>query len=86
MENISNSASKLVLLSLILVLNLIVLIVVAVSVWKGQFGDMEKLILAMFSNSLAFVLGYYFNGKGTQELKESVEAEVKAKAEQAAKG
>jgi len=79
MENITKSASKMVLLSLIAVLNIIVLIVVVMSAFRGEFGDMDKLVLAMFSNALSFVLGYYFNGKGTQELKESVEAEIKAK-------
>lgn len=82
MKNITSSASKLVLLSLIFVLNVIVLVAVIASIFQGDggFGDMEKLILAMFSNALSFVLGYYFNGKGNQELRESIKEEVKNEA------
>lgn len=77
MTKLFESASKLVLISLIAVLNLIVLIAVIGAIFKG-FGDMEKLILAMFSNALSFVLGYYFNTKGTQELRESVKNEIES--------
>ena len=64
MKNITNSASKLVLLYIITILGLLALLAGAYSVLTNTFGEAAKIILGAFGVALNFVLGFYFGYKG----------------------
>jgi ABC-type glucose/galactose transport system permease subunit len=62
MSNILGSASKLVLLMIVIVLCLIAMFA---SVWGIIHATLEpKEIVALFGTALTFVLGFYFGSKG----------------------
>ena len=65
-ENITKSASKLVLLTLIGVVAVLSIIAGIHDVLAGQFSEVTKVILLAFTNALTFVLGFYFNYKGSE--------------------
>lgn len=64
MNDISSSASKIVLLFLVFVLGVLALIAGYQSVMTGEFNDASKAILTAFTGALTFVFGFYFNSKG----------------------
>lgn len=68
MNNILGSASKLVLLYLVLILGILGLVAGVHSVLTGQFNDSEKAILVAFTGAVTFVFGFYFNSKGDPNL------------------
>jgi hypothetical protein len=68
MKEIFTSASKIVLLYLVLILGILALFAGAHAVWTGQFNDAEKAILASFGGAITFVFGFYFNSKGDPSL------------------
>jgi len=68
MKNITASASKLVLLSLVGVLCILAIVAGIHAVITGQFNDAEKAILVAFTGSITFVFGFYFNSKGDTNL------------------
>lgn len=64
MNQIFNSASKLVLLYIVGILGILTLLAGGWSVITGTFGEAAKIILAAFGTSLTFVMGFYFGSKG----------------------
>lgn len=64
MNKIFSSASKLVLLYIILILGLLALVAGIFSVITGSFTEASKVILGAFGVALNFVLGFYFGYKG----------------------
>lgn len=64
MSKITGSASKLVLLSIIAVLNILSIVAGVYSVMTGTFSEAAKVILALFGTANSFVLGFYFGSKG----------------------
>lgn len=64
MNNITKSASKLVLLYIIAILGLLSLFAGGYSVVTQTFGEASKIILSAFGVALNFVLGFYFGYKG----------------------
>jgi steroid 5-alpha reductase family enzyme len=68
MTNITSSASKLVLLFLVLVLGILALIAGYHSVMTGDYNDASKAILASFGGAIIYVFGFYFNSKGDSNL------------------
>lgn len=67
-NNITNSASKLVLLFIVAILGLLALFSGVWAVIHGTFGDMEKTIIGLFGTAVTFVLGFYFGSKGDPSL------------------
>ena len=68
MQNIFQSASKIVLLFLVFILGVLALIAGIHSVLSGEFNDASKAIITSFGGALTFVFGFYFNSKGDQNL------------------
>jgi len=64
MKNITSSASKLVLLYIVMILGILSLVAGIWSVVTGTFGEASKIILSAFGVALNFVLGFYFGYKG----------------------
>ena len=64
MNNITSSASKLVLLYIIAILGILSLFAGVWSTATGTFGEAAKIILALFGTANSFVLGFYFGSKG----------------------
>ncbi len=64
MNNITSSASKLVLLYIIAILGILSLFAGVWSIATGTFGEAAKIILALFGTANSFVLGFYFGSKG----------------------
>lgn len=64
MNEITKSASKLVLLYLVLILGILALVAGIYSVVTGDFSDASKNILTAFAGAITFVFGFYFNSKG----------------------
>lgn len=64
MNNITKSASKLVLLYIIAILGILSLVAGIFSVITGTFSEASKIILSAFGVALNFVLGFYFGYKG----------------------
>ncbi len=64
MKNITSSASKLVLLYIVMILGLLALFAGCWAVVTGTFGDAAKAIVGLFSTAVTFVLGFYFGYKG----------------------
>lgn len=64
MNTITKSASKLVLLYIVMILGILALFAGIWAVIHGSFGEAEKLILSMFGSALTFLLGFYFGYKG----------------------
>lgn len=68
MENILQSASKLVLLYLVGILGILTLVAGIHGVLAGTFTDIEKGIITAFTGAITFVFGFYFNSKGDTTL------------------
>lgn len=68
MKEILSSASKLVLLFLVLILGILAMIAGYHSVMTGEFNDASKAILTAFTGAITFVFGFYFNSKGDPAL------------------
>lgn len=68
MNNISNSATKLVLLFLVIVLGILTLMAGYHAIFTGDFNDACKAIFASFAGALTLLFGYYFNSKGDPNL------------------
>lgn len=66
MNNITRSASKIVLLYIVGILGLLALFAGAYSVWTQTFGEAAKIILSAFTGAVTFLLGFYFGYKGEQ--------------------
>lgn len=64
MKNITKSASKLVLLYVVLILGLITSFSVVWDITHGSFNELTKIILGVFSSSVTFLFGFYFGYKG----------------------
>lgn len=68
MQNITSSASKIVLLWIMGILGIMALFAGIYSVATNTFGDASKVILASFAAANTFLLGFYFNSKGDTSL------------------
>lgn len=68
MKEIFSSASKIVLLALVVVLCVLALAAGIHAVITGTFNDAEKAILTAFTGAVTFVFGFYFNSKGDPTL------------------
>ena len=62
MSEIFKSASKLVLLYIVLILGILTLTAGVLGIVKGTLEPKE--IIVLFSTALNFVLGFYFGSKG----------------------
>ena len=67
MKNITSSASKLVLLYIVMILGILGLVAGIYSVVTQSFGEASKIILSAFGVALNFVLGFYFGYKGDNQ-------------------
>lgn len=67
MSEITKSASKIVLLSVIAVLCILTLVAGIIGVVRGSLEQFKD-ILSLFGSALSFVLGFYFNSKGDPNL------------------
>lgn len=67
MKNITSSASKLVLLYIVMILGILGLVAGIYSVVTQSFGEASKIILSAFGVALNFVLGFYFGYKGDSQ-------------------
>lgn len=76
MKNITQSATKLVLLYLILILGILALFAGGWSVMTGEFNDASKVILASFGSALTLVLGFYFAYKGETQPPQGADEET----------
>lgn len=63
MNEITKSASKVVLLAIIAVLCILALVAGIVGVVRGSLEPVKE-ILSLFGSALSFVLGFYFGSKG----------------------
>lgn len=63
---ILESASKICLLSMVAVLNVLALVAGIHGVLAGTFSDIEKTVLAAFVAQITFIFGFYFNSKGDE--------------------
>jgi len=68
MKEIISSASKMVLLFLVVILGILALVAGIHSVLSGEFNDASKAILTAFTGAITFVFGFYFNSKGDTTL------------------
>lgn len=64
MNTITKSASKLVLLYIVMILGILALFAGIWAVIHGSYGEAEKLILSMFGSAITFLFGFYFGYKG----------------------
>lgn len=64
MNNITSSASKLVLLYIVAILGVLALMAGGYSIFTNTFGEASKIVLGAFGVALNFVLGFYFGYKG----------------------
>jgi len=62
MDNLTKSASKLVLLYLTIILGILALAAGIIGLIKGTLDPKE--LITIFAMNIALVLGYYFNSKG----------------------
>jgi len=66
MNNISKSASKLVLLYIVFILGLLALFAGGYSVITQTFSKAAEIILTAFTGAVTFLFGFYFGYKGEQ--------------------
>lgn len=71
MNDITKSASKLVLLYIVAILGVLALFAGIWDVVHGQFGEVTKIILAVFGSAVNFLFGFYFASKGDPSLPNS---------------
>jgi hypothetical protein len=64
MNDITKSASKLVLLYIIGLLGVLSLAAGLFSIFTQTFGEAAKVIITAFVGAVTFLLGYYFGAKG----------------------
>lgn len=64
MNEITKSASKLVLLYIVAILGFLALFAGLWDVVHGQFSEVSKIILALFGGAVNFLFGFYFGSKG----------------------
>ena len=67
MKNITSSATKIVLLYIVGILGLLALAAGMYSILTETFSEAAKIVLASFTGSVTFLLGYYFGYKGEQQ-------------------
>lgn len=68
MEKIYTSATKLVLLAIMIVLCILSLVAGVYAVVTGTFSEAAKVILALFASTVSYIVGYYFGSKGDPTL------------------
>lgn len=64
MNKIFSSASKIVLLYIVLILGILALFSGVWSVIHNDLNETTKLIFGLFASCVTFVMGFYFNSKG----------------------
>lgn len=63
MSNIFSSATKLVLLYVVLILGVLTLVAGIHSVLSGEYTEIAKAIFTLFGAVVTYVMGYYFGRK-----------------------
>lgn len=64
MNNITKSATKLVLLYIVGILGILALVAGVYSIITETFSEAAKVVIGSFTGSVTFLLGYYFGYKG----------------------